>query len=62
MLFRSAVVGVRESLAIGSAVLELVVLVVAGIVVYTALVLGLERYSGYDSVALCRRMVETVVA
>ena len=57
-----AVVGLRESLPIGSAVLELVVLVVAGIVVYTALVLGLERYSNYDSVALCRRMVETVVA
>jgi len=57
-----AVLAVRESLAIGSAVLELVVLVVAGVAVYTALVLGLERYSGYDSVRLCRRMIETVVS
>ncbi len=65
-VFASAIMGLTvfaiHATGILSGVLELFVLVVTGIAVYTALALALERFSGYDSIRLCRRMAETVVS
>ena len=47
---------------IASGALELALLVVTGALVYATLVLALERFSGYDSIRLCRRMLTTVVS
>ncbi|HET7325350.1 MAG TPA: lipopolysaccharide biosynthesis protein [Halococcus sp.] len=62
----SAVMGVAvfgvHTASVASGVFELFVLVVTGIVVYVVLALALERFSGYDSIQLCRRMAKTVVS
>jgi O-antigen/teichoic acid export membrane protein len=47
---------------IATGIVEFVLLVVVGVAAYTLLALALERFSGYDSVALCRRMVATLVS
>jgi O-antigen/teichoic acid export membrane protein len=57
----AAVFGLHAA-GVVSGVLELFVLVVAGVVIYTVLALAFERFSGYDSIRLCRRMAETVVS
>ncbi|WP_435076222.1 lipopolysaccharide biosynthesis protein [Halococcus sp. AFM35] len=56
-----AVVAVHRA-GIATGVVEFVLLVAVGVAAYTALVLALERLSGYDSVALCWRLARTVVS
>ena len=56
-----AVFGVYAA-GVRSGILAFAALVLTGIVVYAALVLALERFSRYDSIRLCRRMVETAVS
>jgi O-antigen/teichoic acid export membrane protein len=56
-----AVVAVHTT-GIAAGVVEFVLLVLVGVAVYAVLALALERLSDYDSVALCRRMVTTLVS
>ena len=56
-----AVVAVHR-MGVATGVVEFALLVLVGAVVYGVLVLVLERFSGYDSVALCRRLARTVVS
>ena len=56
-----AVFGVYTA-GVDSGIFAFVVLVVVGVVVYGVLALVLERFSGYDSIRLCRRMVETMIS
>ena len=50
----------RAGVATGA--VEFVLLVAVGVAVYAALTLALERFSNYDSVALCRRLATTVLS
>jgi O-antigen/teichoic acid export membrane protein len=56
-----AVVAVHRA-GIATGVVEFALLVLVGVAVYSALALALERLSDYDSVALCRRLADTVVS
>ena len=56
-----AVVAVHR-MGVATGVVEFVLLVLVGVVVYGVLTLVLERFSAYDSVALCRRLARTVAS
>ena len=56
-----AVVAVHRA-GVAAGVVEFVLLVLVGVAVYAALALALERFSNYDSVALCRRLATTVLS